>query len=131
MFTNLQVPRLRVLLVAGLIAATSLSGSQLANAQTTAASEWTWMGGSSTVPGAGEGYPGVYGTLGTPTAANIPGGRKELLPGSTAAAISGSLGAAASLRTAMAARLTIFGSLIPHERMDLDGRKRHGAEDGQ
>ncbi len=76
MFTNLQVPRLRVLLVAGLIAATSLSGSQLANAQTTAASEWTWMGGSSTVPGAGEGYPGVYGTLGTPTAANIPGGRQ-------------------------------------------------------
>ncbi|MGA3083024.1 MAG: kelch repeat-containing protein, partial [Terracidiphilus sp.] len=36
---------------------------------------WTWMGGSSTVPGSNEGQPGVYGTLGTPAAANIPGGR--------------------------------------------------------
>jgi hypothetical protein len=36
---------------------------------------WTWMGGSSTVPGSNEGQPGVYGTMGTPAAANIPGGR--------------------------------------------------------
>ena len=36
---------------------------------------WTWMGGSSTVPGINKGQPGVYGTLGTPAAANIPGGR--------------------------------------------------------
>ena len=36
---------------------------------------WTWMGGSSTVPGSNEGQPGVYGVLGTPAAANIPGGR--------------------------------------------------------
>jgi N-acetylneuraminic acid mutarotase/sugar lactone lactonase YvrE len=42
--------------------------------------EWTWMGGSNTV-GVGCtslsqcGRPGVYGTLGTPSAANIPGGR--------------------------------------------------------
>lgn len=36
---------------------------------------WTWMGGSSKVPGADEGQPGVYGTLGTPAAKNIPGGR--------------------------------------------------------
>ena len=40
--------------------------------------EWAWMGGSSTVPtsdnGSG-GQPGVYGTLGTPAAGNIPGGR--------------------------------------------------------
>jgi len=34
------------------------------------ANEWTWMGGSST-----NGAVGVYGTLGTPAAANIPGGR--------------------------------------------------------
>jgi N-acetylneuraminic acid mutarotase len=32
--------------------------------------EWTWMGGSSTVT-----QPGVYGTLGTPAAGNIPGAR--------------------------------------------------------
>ncbi len=40
-----------------------------------ATSEWTWMGGSSTVPGADEGNPSVYGTLGVAAAGNIPGGR--------------------------------------------------------
>jgi hypothetical protein len=43
-----------------------------ANGQT---GEWTWMGGSSTLPQAYGGQPGVYGTLGTPASANIPGGR--------------------------------------------------------
>ena len=43
-----------------------------ANGQT---GEWTWMGGSSIVPQAYGGPPGVYGTLGTPASANIPGGR--------------------------------------------------------
>ena len=38
--------------------------------------EWTWMGGSGTIP-SGSGQPGVYGTLGTPAAGNIPGGRQE------------------------------------------------------
>jgi hypothetical protein len=37
--------------------------------------EWIWMGGSKTVPvtsnGSG-GQPGVYGTLGSPSAGNIP-----------------------------------------------------------
>jgi hypothetical protein len=37
--------------------------------------EWTWMGGSSTVPGAYGGQAGVYGTVGTPASTNIPGGR--------------------------------------------------------
>jgi hypothetical protein len=42
--------------------------------------EWTWMSGNSTVPpamGPGEvtAMPGVYGTLGVPDSANIPGGR--------------------------------------------------------
>lgn len=44
--------------------------------------EWTWMGGSSTLPAvcAGSttvacGQPGVYGTMGSAAAANIPGGR--------------------------------------------------------
>jgi hypothetical protein len=37
--------------------------------------EWTWMGGNNTVGGTFNGQPGVYGTLGTPASANIPGGR--------------------------------------------------------
>ncbi len=37
--------------------------------------EWTWMGGSSTIASS-PGNPGVYGTLGTPAAGNIPGGRE-------------------------------------------------------
>ena len=36
--------------------------------------EWTWMSGSSTVPAQAHGQPGVYGTLGTATSTNIPGG---------------------------------------------------------
>jgi N-acetylneuraminic acid mutarotase len=35
--------------------------------------EWTWISGSSTVTNSGE--VGVYGTLGQPAAANVPGGR--------------------------------------------------------
>jgi len=38
--------------------------------------EWTWMGGSSTVPAQNHGQPGVYGTLGTLSSTNIPGGRE-------------------------------------------------------
>lgn len=45
-------------------------------------SEWTWMGGSSEMACAQIGPPwcsqnGVYGTLGTPAAGNIPGGRSS------------------------------------------------------
>ena len=42
--------------------------------------EWTWISGSSTVVeqnGAFVGMPGVYGTLGTPTTGNVPGGRNH------------------------------------------------------
>jgi len=49
-----------------------------AAAQTTAPNEWTWMGGSSALSSIvveGGGQPGVYGTLGTPAAGNVPGGR--------------------------------------------------------
>jgi len=42
------------------------------------AGEWTWMGGSSTV-GSNFGQAGIYGTLGTPDPANIPGGREQAL----------------------------------------------------
>ncbi len=53
-------------------------------AYTPATNEWTWKGGSSTIetlpaylgPGSG-GQPGVYGTLGTPSSSNIPGGREN------------------------------------------------------
>src|ERR1035441_10431545 len=72
MFATLPVLRLRVLLVAGLIAFTSLSVRQAATAQTSAANEWTWMGGGST----SSSY-GVYGTMGTPAADNIPGARPD------------------------------------------------------
>ena len=34
--------------------------------------QWVWMGGSSTI---GSGHPGVYGTMGTPAAENMPGSR--------------------------------------------------------
>jgi N-acetylneuraminic acid mutarotase len=37
--------------------------------------EWTWMGGSNTINLAIGGQPGVYGTLGTPAAGNVPGSR--------------------------------------------------------
>jgi hypothetical protein len=41
--------------------------------------EWTWIGGSSTAPASTSGFwrgnPGIYGTLGVPSPANIPGGR--------------------------------------------------------
>ncbi|MGA8528506.1 MAG: kelch repeat-containing protein, partial [Acidobacteriaceae bacterium] len=43
------------------------------------ANQWTWVGGSNTVPivpGGTSGQPGVYGTLGTPAPGNIPGGRQ-------------------------------------------------------
>ena len=36
--------------------------------------EWTWVGGSNTVPGSG-GNPGAYGTEGSASATNMPGGR--------------------------------------------------------
>ena len=37
--------------------------------------QWTWMGGSSTSGSGAQGPPGVYGTLGTPAAGNLPGSR--------------------------------------------------------
>jgi len=42
--------------------------------------EWAWMSGSDTVPSTGfgdGGQPGVYGTLGTASSANTPGGREN------------------------------------------------------
>ncbi len=41
--------------------------------------QWAWMGGSSAVPQYGVGQPGVYGTLGVPTAGNIPGSRASAM----------------------------------------------------
>ena len=42
------------------------------------ANDWTWIGGSNQVPNA-TGVPGVYGTLGTPAAGNLPGARSDAL----------------------------------------------------
>ena len=67
--------------------------------------EWTWMGGNdnSTPPTNQKGQPGVYGTLGTFAAGNIPGGRQG----------SGSLAAMALTLSSIGAISTIFGSSIP------------------
>jgi N-acetylneuraminic acid mutarotase len=47
-----------------------------------AAGQWTWMSGTNVAPasqtGGAAGSSGVYGTLGTPAAANIPGGREQM-----------------------------------------------------
>ena len=48
-------------------------------AQPSAPGEWTWMGGSSTVPRQLGAQPGVYGTLGTAAPGNVPGGREYAL----------------------------------------------------
>jgi N-acetylneuraminic acid mutarotase len=40
-----------------------------------ARNEWAWMGGANTLLNGMTYWPGVYGTLGTPAAANIPGSR--------------------------------------------------------
>jgi N-acetylneuraminic acid mutarotase len=42
-------------------------------------SRWTWMSGSSTIPGFNGGQPGKYGILGTPAAGNEPGARTGAL----------------------------------------------------
>lgn len=39
--------------------------------------QWAWIGGASTVPEPNLFEPGVYGTLGSPSSANIPGGRND------------------------------------------------------
>lgn len=61
----------------------ALAWGLLSSAARGQANEWTWMGGSSTVPACSPesnspycGQPGVYGTLQTPAAANLPGSRQ-------------------------------------------------------
>jgi N-acetylneuraminic acid mutarotase len=44
-----------------------------------ATKEWTWMSGSGTIPGFNGGQPGIYGTLGIPSALDVPGGRSGAL----------------------------------------------------
>jgi hypothetical protein len=51
-----------------------ISLSLSAAGQASAPNQWTWMGGSSSAI-YGDVEPGIYGTLGTPSADNIPGGR--------------------------------------------------------
>src|ERR1035441_875280 len=68
---SLQSGFLLVLLFGFAILSLSAAG------QTSAANQWTWMGGSNTVPWPARGQAGVYGTLGTPAAGNIPGGRSD------------------------------------------------------
>ena len=75
MFACVQVSRLRVLLVTGLIAVMSLSACQVASAQSSAANQWTWMGGSNTAVNTNSGIAAVYGTMGVPAPGNYPGSK--------------------------------------------------------
>jgi N-acetylneuraminic acid mutarotase len=66
-------------LLCGLVFAFAIT-SPTARAQTTAPNEWTWMGGNNMIgdvctQGVFCGRPGIYGTLGTPSGGNNPGGR--------------------------------------------------------
>jgi hypothetical protein len=70
MSARVRISSLRGLFAAGIIAVMPLAAAHVATAQTTSANQWTWMGGSSTYN-----QSGVYGTLGTPAAGNIPGSR--------------------------------------------------------
>ena len=55
---------------------TSNTESQVVTSVPSGTLEWTWMGGSSTVPTSeGGGQPGVYGTLELPASGNYPGSR--------------------------------------------------------
>jgi hypothetical protein len=77
MLASVRGMRPRALIVAGLIALTSFSFSPAAKAQASAANQWTWMGGSDTVPWPARVEPAVYGTLGVPASGNIPGSQSE------------------------------------------------------
>jgi N-acetylneuraminic acid mutarotase len=57
------------------IGSTSNSVSQVVTSPPNVVGQWTWVGGSRTLPGANQGQTGVYGTLGVAATANIPGGR--------------------------------------------------------
>jgi hypothetical protein len=50
--------------------------ADVTNVSVVCVGDWTWMGGSSVV-GFNDGQPGVYGSLGTPAPANVPGGREQ------------------------------------------------------
>ena len=52
------------------------SNTVAVSAQAQSPLQWAWISGSNTVGGSG-GRPGVYGTLQTPAAANVPGGRNS------------------------------------------------------
>ncbi len=57
---------------------TGTAVANVTNVSVVCVGEWTWLGGSSTV-GSNGAQPGVYGTLGSPAPANIPGGREQTL----------------------------------------------------
>ena len=63
----------RVATCAAAVLLLSLAAATLCSAACAQSNEWTWIGGSNTSGSVGPTTPGVYGTLGTPAAANIPG----------------------------------------------------------
>jgi len=71
----LKIIKYRVLLEIFVCVSAFAGLAASARAQTTVPNEWTWIGGSNSVSSGSNGQPGVYGTLGTAAAGNIPGGR--------------------------------------------------------
>ncbi|HTV13892.1 MAG TPA: hypothetical protein VME68_04200 [Acidobacteriaceae bacterium] len=55
------------------------AAANVTNVSVICVGDWTWMGGSSVVGNSGNGATGIYGTLGTAAAGNIPGGREQEL----------------------------------------------------
>src|SRR6185437_5417327 len=74
---SLSAPILGCALLLGLTPC-AIAGSSVPQPAKPAAggAEWTWMGGADRAD-----QRGVYGTLGKPAAANIPGGRRGLAQG--------------------------------------------------
>lgn len=83
-------------------------------AQSLAPDEWAWIGGSNLPPSdASGGSAGVYGTLGTPAAKNIPGGRENAASLPTAKGTFGSSEAMATIPPEEPTRSTICGNSTP------------------
>ena len=59
-----------------IIAGSGTATDSVSTARVVCVGDWTWTAGSSTL-GLNGGQPGIYGTLGTPAAANLPGGRSQ------------------------------------------------------
>ena len=90
------------------------------------------MGGSSTVGAPFGGQSGVYGTLGTPASANIPGGRYGSVSWIDASGNFWLFGGNGIDSTGTLGYLNDLWDISErdrgHGRVDMDGRQRHGRQ---